>query len=67
MTTATEEKKFDCKSCSDTHRVWSPDRCAQIRGIDAFLEWQNEEYQLAVDKASKDLELTVIEKIGTEP
>ena len=27
MTTATEEKKFDCKSCSDTHRVWSPDRC----------------------------------------
>jgi vacuolar-type H+-ATPase subunit D/Vma8 len=40
---------------------------AQIRGIDAFLEWQNEEYRVAVDKASKDLELTIIEKIGTEP
>lgn len=30
MVTATEEKKFDCKSCSDTHSVWSPNRCQWI-------------------------------------
>lgn len=26
----TEEKRFDCKSCSDTHSVWSPNRCQWI-------------------------------------